>query len=88
MLSNSSTVEEVNAVVDSINFLDKEHLHQSEAFKQYAEEVTTRVKACIRKSSRKAEFIFSKMQDYINSLDFSKIRDFNSNDDKCTQTAT
>jgi hypothetical protein len=82
--------EEVNEVVDSINFLSKDYFQDVDTIKKFGDYIAERAKKCIGKTVKKMDFILKKMQSFIKELDFSKYEEFRDNpagydsQNKCT----
>ena len=65
LMDNKSKPEEVNHIVEVIQFLSKDYMQDVDSVKKFTDYITDRVKRSISKTVKKVDFILNKMQSYI-----------------------
>ena len=76
LMNNNSKIEDINKVVDSMNFLNKDYMQNIEEVKKFADYIAERTKKGMSKCFKKVDILLKKMQSYIKELDFHNYDDF------------
>ena len=72
LMEGDPDVEVVNEYVSRLNFLNKDYLQDVDSVKKFADAIADRVRRTISKTVKKVDFLFTKMQEHIKQIDFSK----------------
>ena len=64
-MDNKSKPEDINNIVEIIQFLNKDYMQDADSVKKFTDYITDRVKRSISKTVKKVDFILNKMQSYI-----------------------
>ena len=84
--NKESKIEDIDLIVKKIEFLGRKEFEDAEKLKSYAENVATNVKRYIKKTNKRVDFLFKKMQGYIKQVDFFSIeKNLFGNPDPITQ---
>ena len=75
-MNNQSKVEDINKVVDSMNFLNKDFMQDVESVKNFTDYIAERAKKSMSKTFKKIDLLLKKMQSHIKELDFNNFEDF------------
>jgi len=78
-MDNKSKPEEINDIVEVLQFLNKDYMQDVDSVKKFTDYISERVKRSISKTVKKVDFILNKMQSYIKELDFTMFQHFNEN---------
>jgi predicted RND superfamily exporter protein len=78
-MDNKSKPEEINDIVEIIQFLNKDYMQDVDSVKKFTDYISERVKRSISKTVKKVDFILNKMQSYIKELDFTMFQHFKDN---------
>ena len=75
-MNNQSKVEEINKVVDSMNFLNKDYMQNIEEVKKFTDYIAERAKKSMNKCFKKIDILLNKMTSHIKELDFNNYDEF------------